>query len=125
MNKASSALERVKLVGASLSDTASKGIRVPLRLLRTAFWLGVTICYLPTLPAHLVTPHDRSVACQQEPALRDKQQPVTFSVHTTVLSRGTLTGSDLAVPWRGFVPLPGLCKHHRPITSASPPPPPA
>jgi hypothetical protein len=78
-----------------------------MRLLRTAFWLGVTICYLPNPPAHVAT-HDRSAASRQEPIACDRRRRLTFAIAP---SHGTLTRSDLAIPWRGPIPLQRLHAH--------------
>src|SRR6185312_8081127 len=70
-------------------------------LLRTVFWLGVIMCYLPTAPAHLSTRHDRVAPCRQAPGPRE-----------TVLSRDTLTRTDISIAWRGPTLRRVVCKYH-------------
>jgi hypothetical protein len=68
--------------------------------LRAAFWLGLTVCLLPTSTTHHVMSLNSIATCLQGSAT---------ARHGAVPSHGTLTSSDLAVPWQGR-PLRALCK---------------
>lgn len=81
---------------------AAVGTRPIVLVLRAGFWLGLTICYLPSLPPHFARPHDRSAMCRHGAIARDKQRSST--------SHDTLTPVDLAIPWQGRMGLRGLCK---------------
>jgi hypothetical protein len=95
---------------------------------RTAFWLSVTIYYLPSPTEHLVPralPHrierpsiesssaesrhvslgayNRGGKCRQTLA-RGAEQGLRASNNILLRSQDTLTPSDLAIPWRGRAP---------------------
>jgi hypothetical protein len=95
---------------------------------RTAFWLGITIYYLPSSIEHLAPrafpngierpsmgsssagsrhfsqrAYNRSGKCRQIVA-RGAEGGLRASSNILLRSQDTLTPSDLAIPWQGPVP---------------------
>jgi hypothetical protein len=95
-----------------------------MRLLRTAFWLGITIYYLPNTNSQPISPQIslNSSQCRYNKAadtgrlcawvsesdtdpprgvIKRGERERSSSRETLMHSQSTLTRSDLAVPWRG------------------------
>jgi hypothetical protein len=114
-----------------------------MRLLRTAFWLGITIYCLPSFNSHPTAPDPSPNAnqCQSTKAadpgrlcaldLGAAERPQVLvkrgehsgdgsSRETVMRSQNTLIRSDLATPWRGSAVRKDL-EAKRPIRGALPP----
>ena len=114
-----------------------------MRLLRTAFWLGITIYCLPSFSSHPTAPDPRPNAnqCRSTKAadpgrlcaldLGAAERPQVLvkrgehsgdgsSRETVMRSQNTLIRSDLATPWRGSAVRKDL-EAKRPIRGALPP----
>ena len=114
-----------------------------MRLLRTAFWLGITIYCLPSFNSHPTAPDpspnanqcrstkaaDPGRLCALDLGAAERPQVLVkrgehsgdgSSRETVMRSQNTLIRSDLATPWRGSAVRKDL-EAKRPIRGALPP----
>ena len=80
-----------------------------MKLLKTVFWLGVVIYYLPSPASQSGAPASvqgsatkvASQFCTQPLALCKRGEPGERNSSRNAVSQDTLTSPDRAVPWRG------------------------